>query len=83
MTETRLATPADLSAYLGIPQRTIDQWRWLGKGPRWSKIGRHVRYRWEDVETWVTEQSSSGDSCGAARGITETATAEPETESPA
>lgn len=59
LTKKSLATPADLSEYLGIPQRTLDQWRWLGKGPRWSKVGRHVRYQWEDVEDWLTEQSGA------------------------
>lgn len=51
-----LATPGDLAEYLGIPPHTLDDWRSRGIGPAWSKIGRHVRYRWADVELWVEQQ---------------------------
>ncbi|MEU8250172.1 helix-turn-helix domain-containing protein [Nonomuraea sp. NPDC048916] len=46
-----------LSDFLGVPVATIYQWRYLGKGPRGCKIGRHVRYFAEDVYAWVREQS--------------------------
>lgn len=53
-TEKPLASPADLAEFLGVPQRTLQQWRWQGKGPRWTKVGRHVRYRWSDVNEWLS-----------------------------
>lgn len=55
-----LATPAEVSAHYGVPERTLTQWRYLGKGPKWSKIGRYVRYRWEDVEAYVKQQARDG-----------------------
>lgn len=42
---------------LSIPTKTLAQWRYLGKGPRYIKVGRHVRYRPEDVETWIDQQT--------------------------
>ena len=51
-----LATPAEISDFLGVPMSTLTQWRYRGVGPRWCKIGRHVRYRWDDVEAFVAAQ---------------------------
>jgi hypothetical protein len=60
MSERRpLATPEEVSAHLQVAEKTLAQWRYLGKGPRFSKIGRHVRYRWNDVEMWLEEQTTA------------------------
>jgi excisionase family DNA binding protein len=48
-----LATPKEVAEYYGVPEKTLAQWRSRGIGPRFSKIGRHVRYRWADVEKHV------------------------------
>jgi excisionase family DNA binding protein len=53
--EDMLDRPA-LSAWLGVPIRTLAQWAYEGKGPRFYKVGRHARYRQEDVETWLAER---------------------------
>lgn len=53
---THLATPPEVAAYLVVPEKTLTQWRYLRTGPRWSKVGRHVRYRWVDVEKWLDDQ---------------------------
>ncbi|MFI7607663.1 helix-turn-helix transcriptional regulator [Micromonospora sp. NPDC049366] len=53
----RLATPEEVSEYLTVPVATLYQWRHRGIGPRASKVGRHLRYRWPDVEKWLDEQS--------------------------
>lgn len=55
-----LATKPEAAAYLKVPERTLDQWRYLGKGPRWSKVGRYVRYRWEDLDAYVNENAKGG-----------------------
>ncbi|WP_333769815.1 helix-turn-helix transcriptional regulator [Streptomyces sp. IBSBF 2435] len=52
-----LATPAELSAYLGVPVATLYQWRHQGLGPKVHKVGRHLRYRWAEVEAWVDQQA--------------------------
>lgn len=54
-----LMTMAELAAYLGVPQRTLYQWRTRGVGPVGMKIGRHVRYRRGDVEKWLDERAAA------------------------
>jgi hypothetical protein len=49
----RLLTPAEVSEYLGIPMGTLANWRYLGLGPSFVRLGRHVRYRHLDLSTWV------------------------------
>ena len=50
-----LMTPSDLAGQISVPQATLAQWRHLGKGPRFLKLGRHVRYRHEDVAEWLEQ----------------------------
>ncbi|HEX6498990.1 MAG TPA: helix-turn-helix domain-containing protein [Micromonosporaceae bacterium] len=52
-----LGTPDEVAEYYGVPVRTLEVWRHRGLGPRWSKVGRHVRYRWTDVEKWLDQQA--------------------------
>jgi excisionase family DNA binding protein len=56
-----LATTEEVAEYLGMPRRTLDQWRHVGKGPRFSKVGKHVRYRWADVEKWLDANAQGGE----------------------
>lgn len=35
-----------------LSPRTLEQWRWQGKGPRFLKVGARVVYRLEDVEAF-------------------------------
>ncbi|SFR47900.1 helix-turn-helix domain-containing protein [Litoreibacter janthinus] len=39
-----------------ISPRTLEQWRWLGKGPRFLKIGARVLYREKDIEAYEAAQ---------------------------
>lgn len=55
-----LATPEQVSEYLGVPVGTLTMWRYRKVGMRFSKVGRHVRYDWADVDAWLAEQSSNG-----------------------
>lgn len=52
-----LAEPAEVATFLGVPPRTLGQWRYLGTGPRFVRVGRFVRYRWSDVEAWLANQT--------------------------
>jgi len=40
-----------------ISPRTLEQWRWLGKGPKFVKIGARVLYRDSDIETYEATQT--------------------------
>ncbi|MFF0550839.1 helix-turn-helix transcriptional regulator [Streptomyces sp. NPDC004311] len=46
------ATAQDVAAYLGVPVPTLYQWRHARKGPPAVRVGRHLRYDWDDVEAW-------------------------------
>lgn len=46
-------SPTELAEMLGVPVATVYAWRHVGYGPPGMKLGRHVRFRRADVETWV------------------------------
>ncbi len=48
-----LLSPKDLAGYLGVPLATVYRWRSHHDGPRGIRVGRHVRYRFTDVERWL------------------------------
>jgi hypothetical protein len=35
-----------------ISPRTLEQWRWQGRGPRYVKVGSRVIYRLSDIEAF-------------------------------
>lgn len=47
-------TVEEVSAYLGVPVKTLYQWKWRGEGPPVRKIGRHLRYDPAAVQAWAT-----------------------------
>ncbi|XOY56370.1 MAG: helix-turn-helix transcriptional regulator [Rhodobacterales bacterium] len=49
-------TQEQLAQRWHLSPRTLEQWRWLGKGPKFLKIGARVLYREEDVEAWEASQ---------------------------
>lgn len=53
----RLGNTEEVADYLGLPPQTLAQWRSRRKGPTYLKVGRHVRYRWSDVEKWLDTQA--------------------------
>lgn len=46
----------DVAAFLGVPVQTVYRWRKYGGGPRGYRVGKHVRFRWSEVEAWVQQQ---------------------------
>lgn len=52
----RYLTPEELATMLAVKLRTITHWRSTGEGPRWTHIGRHVRYPRHEVERWCAER---------------------------
>ncbi|MER6048309.1 helix-turn-helix domain-containing protein [Streptomyces sp. NPDC001793] len=53
-----LATPEEVAAYLGVPVKTLYQWHYRRIGPNVLKVGRHLRYRWREVDAWLNAQTS-------------------------
>lgn len=51
-----LTTPEAAAYFLNIKPATLEQWRWNGRGPRFCKISRSVRYRKIDLDFfWKSE----------------------------
>ncbi|MBB5153172.1 helix-turn-helix domain-containing protein [Saccharopolyspora phatthalungensis] len=47
----------DVSKYLGVPVGTVYQWRSRGYGPVGRKIGKYIRFKPDDVESWFESQA--------------------------
>jgi hypothetical protein len=39
--------------YLGLSPRTLHNWRWMGIGPAYVKMGRAVRYDRRTLDAWM------------------------------
>lgn len=52
----RVMTVQQASEYLGLAVSTLNKWRCHGGGPIFIKMGRAVRYRMEDLESFMTRQ---------------------------
>lgn len=64
VTLPRLMTQRDLANYLGKSTAWCERARWAGDGPRFIKLGRHVRYRADDVLAWIEEQARTSTTGG-------------------
>src|SRR3954447_5682531 len=51
-----LLSVAELAEYLGVPARTVYDWRQTGHGPTGIRIGRHLKYAVSDVTAWIDAQ---------------------------
>jgi predicted site-specific integrase-resolvase len=58
----------ELAQRWSMSHRSLERWRWEGKGPRFLKIGGRAIYRLEDVEAYEAEQlrTSTADSPNSA-----------------
>jgi excisionase family DNA binding protein len=63
MRDTLAALPAPLppallddvqaARFLSLGRRTLQNWRVIGGGPAFIRVGRSVRYRQSDLEQWI------------------------------
>jgi len=70
-TPQRLFTTEQAAALCGQSPRTFEAFRLTGRGPRFLKLGRSVRYALEDLEAWLAasrRRSTSDDGSAAAGG---------------
>lgn len=60
-TSTTLTSPVlttrQAAEYLNVKESTLEQQRWQGKGPRFVKLSRSVRYRLADLEAYLEERT--------------------------
>lgn len=64
-------TEQEAAVFLGVVPKTLQAWRQQGRGPRFLKIGRAVRYDVDTLDEWLQSQerqstSDSGDGRGRA-----------------
>jgi hypothetical protein len=68
LSESRRIGETELSEILGgVPVGTIRHWRLHHKGPRYAKIGRHVKYDLRDVEAWIAGRTVETNETAVAR----------------
>lgn len=60
----RLMTQRELAAYLSKSTAWCERARWAGDGPRYIKLGRHVRYRGDDILEWIEINAKSSTTDG-------------------
>ena len=58
-TSDRLWGVQDVADYLGIPHKTLYNWRTRGIGPRARRVGRYLRYEEHDVRAWFVAQAET------------------------
>lgn len=55
-----LLKPEQAAEFLNVSPHTITFWRLSGTGPRHLKVGKHVRYRMSDLETFLDSSQTTG-----------------------
>jgi predicted DNA-binding transcriptional regulator AlpA len=76
-TNERWLSRQELAGRFGLPVKTLAQWASKGTGPRYARMGRHVRYRLSDVIDWETTRFGDNE-CDVAQDDSLTnATSEP------
>jgi len=58
---SELLTTRQAAVILGVQDDTLTQWRWLGKGPKYLRLGdgkrAAIRYLPSDLKKWLAERS--------------------------
>ncbi len=54
---TDLRDTIKASEFIGINPRTLSNWRVIGKGPKYIKVGARVRYRTSDLLEWLDKHT--------------------------
>lgn len=61
-TDDHLLSIDELARYLAVLPKKLYAWRTHGEGPPGFRVGKHVRYRWSDVQAWIQQQIEAGNS---------------------
>lgn len=56
-----LLTTEQAAKRLGLAEQTLAQWRWLGKGPEFVKVGSRVRYPSDSLDRWLSTRRKLND----------------------
>jgi len=56
----RLLKTKEAAAYLGLSVRTLENWRYQGRGPKVTTLDRTVRYDLRDLDAWIEDHKKAG-----------------------
>ena len=68
---TRALTEREVAELLGLSVATLRAWRHRGKGPRFLRLGRSVRYLPSDVDEFVRASAVDAQSDSSSDGGSE------------
>lgn len=54
-------TTSELAAHLGVPVQTIHDLRHCGRGPRGIRVGRELRFRLSEIQSWLADLEEHDD----------------------
>jgi predicted DNA-binding transcriptional regulator AlpA len=57
-----------VSQITGMSVATVRRWRLLQQGPRYIKIGAAVRYKPEDLRSWLESRPTGGECLSKSHG---------------
>jgi hypothetical protein len=63
-----LFTDDEVAEKIRRPKNWLAKLRCRGEGPTFLKVGRSIRYRWQDVEAWLESQARQSTSEPAEAG---------------
>lgn len=52
-----LLDQARAAMYIDTAPRTLETWRYQGRGPAYIKVGNSVRYRKSAIDSWLDAQT--------------------------
>ena len=55
MTQEPFITEKEVATHLRVSRKTVQQWRYDNRGPRYHRFGLSVRYRYSDLDEWARE----------------------------
>ena len=63
----RYLNPVEASEYVGVSSSWLAKLRLYGGGPRYSKIGRSIRYSTDELDAWLAcnLQVSTSETCAS------------------
>lgn len=62
----QLLYEVDAARLMNLSSRTLQAWRSKGLGPPYVRVGRAIRYRWDDIAAWLDSRTVK---CRPQRGI--------------
>ena len=58
--QTEWISTKDVAERFNVPEETVRYWRHIGYGPLAARLGRHVRYRAADWDTFAESLRTGG-----------------------